>query len=216
MNKAVFAVLTGDISSSSKADRKVLLPDLKAILKNIGDSQKISDISSNFELYRGDSFQGIIAQPEEALKYTLIIRTHLRKANTATEQDARIAIGIGTISFFSKSIAESDGEAFRNSGPLLDTMKNGIRIKAITPWEAVNEELEVALVLADAIISRWSASQAEVIEESLRGNTQVEIATKLGISQSAVNQRLKAANWESIEKLIKRFQQLVKKSTQNP
>lgn len=215
MEKKTYSVLTGDITSSSKTDRKILLKDLKEILKSIAYQQKEEGIKSNFELYRGDSFQGIIAQPEDALKYALLIRTHLKRANTITDRDARVAIGIGTISFPSKAIAEADGEAFRNSGPLLDTMKNGTRLKVLTPWEAVNEEMEVSLLLADTIIRRWTISQAEVIAAILEGNTQTQIATKLNISQSAVNQRLKAAHWEVIEKLLTRFHTVITRAIQN-
>ena len=213
MSSSIHSVLTGDITSSSKTDRIALLKDLKEILNQIADFQQEEGIKSNFELYRGDSFQGIIAKPEEALKYALLIRAHLKKAKGTTDRDARIAIGIGTINYPASVVAEADGEAFRSSGPLLDTMKNGARIKLHTPWMAVNEEMEVAFVLADTIIKRWSIPQAEVIAQILRNATQVEIAEKLGISQSAVNQRLKAAHWEAIEKLLERFRKLIIKST---
>ncbi len=214
MPSLIYSVLTGDITSSSKTDRIALLKDLKEILTQIASFQQKEGVKSNFELYRGDSFQGIIAKPEEALRYALLIRSHLKKANGTTDRDARIAIGIGTINFPASNVAEADGEAFRNSGPLLDTMKNGVRMKLHTPWQAVNEEMEVALVLADTIIKRWSIPQAEVIAQILRNTTQIEIAEKLGISQSAVNQRLKAAHWEAIEKLLERFHELITKSTQ--
>ncbi len=214
MPNPIFSVITGDITSSSKTDRVLLLKDLKEILAQIASCQQNEGIESNFDLYRGDSFQGIIAKPEEALKYALLIRSHLKKANGTTDRDARIAIGVGTINFPASNVAEADGEAFRNSGPLLDTMKNGVRIKLQTPWKAVNEEMEVALILADTIIKRWSIPQAEVIVHILRNATQIEIAEKLGISQSAVNQRLKAAHWEAIEKLLHRFRELIMKSTQ--
>lgn len=211
----MYAVLTGDITSSSKTNRTILLRDLKEILKNVASHQKEEGVKSSFELYRGDSFQGVIAKPEDALKYALLIRTHLKQVNTITDRDARIAIGVGTINFPSKAIAEADGEAFRNSGPLLDTMKNGPRLKVLTPWKAVNEEMEVSLILADTIIRRWTETQAEVIAEILKENTQMEIASKLGISQSAVNQRLKAAHWEAVEKLLARFHTLITTSIQN-
>lgn len=214
ISDSVYGVLTGDITSSSKTNRAALLKDLKEILSQIASVQRKEGVKSNFELYRGDSFQGIVAKPEEALKYALLIRSHLKKANSTTDRDARVAIGVGTINFPSSNVAEADGEAFRNSGPLLDTMKNGVRIKLHTPWKEVNEEMEVAFVLADTIIKRWTIPQAEVITQILGNSTQSEIAEQLGISQSAVNQRLKAAHWEAIEKLLDRFQELITKSIQ--
>lgn len=209
----IVGVITGDIVSSSTTDRKRLLKGLQEILHSIEQFQK--DLKIPFELYRGDSFQGLIPEPEETLKYSLLIRVNLKK-NKGNESDARIAIGIGTVSFMSTTAAESDGEAFRNSGPVLDFMKDeDVRLRAKTPWEHVNHELDVSLFLADALINRWTVPQVEVIAESLLGKKQVDIAEKLGISQSAVNQRLKAANWEAINKLIIRFNTLIKESTKN-
>lgn len=211
--KNYFAVITGDLIASSKKERSSLLEELKVVLERITLPETRLALPP-FELYRGDSFQGILSHPEEALKDALIIRTCLKKSNKNPDSDARLAIGIGTIDFPSTTIAESDGEAFRNSGPILDEMKNGIKIKVKSPWKEINDELEVALILADAIISRWSPSQAEVIVQNLEGTKQTEIASALGISQSAVNQRLKAANWEAIEKLIERYRYLIAKSIQ--
>lgn len=211
--KKFYTVMTGDLVSSSTKERKSLLMELKRALDTFITKKTALPISG-YELYRGDSFQGVIDEPEEALKKVLQIRTYLKKSSKNPDSDARIAIGIGTIDYPANSIAESDGEAFRNSGPVLDEMKNEMKIKLKTPWKVVNEEMEVQLVLADAIISRWSASQAEVISKSLEGHKQTEIASSLGISQSAVNQRLKAANWEAIEQLIERYHYLIQTSIQ--
>lgn len=73
MPNPIFSVITGDITSSSKTDRALLLKDLKEILAQIASYQQNEGIESNFDLYRGDSFQGIIAKPEEALKYALLL-----------------------------------------------------------------------------------------------------------------------------------------------
>ncbi len=170
-----------------------------------------------FELYRGDSFQGIVLQPEETLRYSLLIRTNLKKKDTPGGRDARIAIGIGKVDFIAASISESDGEAFRNSGPVLDTLKEeSIGLKIKTPWDQVNREFDVSLILADAIIKRWTEAQVEVISETLLGKTQLEIANQLGISQSAVNQRLMAASWNAISELIIRFNTIIKEIIKQP
>lgn len=207
----IIGVITGDVIASSKTGRDELLKNLKEILEKINTFQP--QLKLPFELYRGDSFQGIVIQPEETLRYSLLIRTHLKKKETLGGRDARIAIGIGKVDFIEDSISESDGEAFRNSGPVLDTLKEeNIGLKVRTPWEQINKEFDVSLVLADAIIKRWTVAQVEVIHESLLAKKQTEIAEKLGISQSAVNQRLKAANWEAIHKLITRFTTIIKEA----
>lgn len=213
--KNCHAVITGDIINSSRlsnANRKKLLEALKHAFETIDKRQEIKIASPAFEIYRGDSFQGVVTNPGVALEYVILIRLYLKKSyDTRIEEmwDARMAIGLGEIEQSSKNIAESDGTAFRNSGPLLDHMKAEERLVIRTPWPEVNEEFEVQCAFLDTIISRWSASQAEVILEQMEGHTQVAIAQKLKISQSAVNQRLKAAHWEAVEKFINRYRSVV-------
>lgn len=211
LQNQMIGVITGDIVASSKRNRDDLLKNLKEILEQVNVLQVQASLP--FELYRGDSFQGIILKPEETLRYSLLIRTRLKQKNTPGGRDARIAIGIGKVDFLANSISESDGEAFRNSGPVLDTLKDeNIGLKIKTPWEQVNKEFDVSLVLADAIIKRWTVAQVEVISETLMGKKQREIAEALGISQSAVNQRLKAASWEAIHELLIRFNTVIKEA----
>jgi len=213
LNNMIIGVLTGDVVESSTGSRSELLTNLKEVFKKINALQPQLDLS--FELYRGDSFQGIILKPEDALKYSLLIRTSLKSKDSPGGRDARIAIGLGKVDFIADSISTSDGEAFRNSGPILDTLKaEDIGLKIRTPWKQINEEFDVSLFLADAIIKRWTVAQAEVISESLMGKTQGDIATQLGITQSAVNQRLKAASWEAINELIRRYNTVIKAATQ--
>jgi len=69
-------VLTGDLVGYSRfktRDRQEVLLHLKDSFKKIPP-----DISaSKFWVFRGDSFQGILSRPEEALKAALIIRSSL-------------------------------------------------------------------------------------------------------------------------------------------
>jgi len=98
--------------------------------------------------------------------------------------DARIAIGIGTISMLPDGRGgEGDGEAYRNSGPSLDRMTKESRfIKVTTPWESMNQELDVECALLDTIISKWSSKQAKVFIETWKGKTQKQMAPELSIS----------------------------------
>jgi hypothetical protein len=96
----IYAVLTGDLIGSSR----FRIQQREEVLSNLKDSfQEISldIIASPFVVFRGDSFQGVLARPEEALKATLIIRASLlsRFKEKRTRLDARIAIGIGTIDY---------------------------------------------------------------------------------------------------------------------
>lgn len=208
---AVYSVITGDIINSSKlgdARRKALLKDMKQLF----DELVSTDGGLKIDIYRGDSFQAIQPDAELALLTTLKIKAGLKRSNIVkTGIDARIAIGIGEISLFSDKIQESDGEAFRNSGLPLDKLKSTEHTLILkTPWEDVNEEMEVHCSSLDAITSRWTSPMAEVVYELLNGAKQVQIAAKLGIKQPSVNQRVKLSNWVAIEKVIQRFEKVIK------
>ncbi len=207
----VYAVITGDIVDSTKLDsteREVLFK----ILKNTFSVIKKIEKDTSFKVFRGDSFQGISASPQRALGYAIMIRAALRTIEQDSLEnmwDARIAVGIGMVEFPDKEILKADGEAFRNSGRMLSKMKSDERILVKTPWKSVNEEFDVACALSDGIIKKWSSSQAQVIVKQIAGMNQTEIAEELKISQAAIHYRLKAANWDAINKFLKRYQTVI-------
>ena len=124
--------------------------------------------------------------------------------------DARIAIGIGNVDLLANRLAGSGGEAFQLSGHLLDKIKNKKQSLAISTNDQFKEELETEFILLDALISKTTALQCEVINRKLLGYTEIEIAKKLDIMQSAVNQRSNSGNWNAIESMIKRFEIIYK------
>lgn len=215
---ASYAVLTGDIVNSSTlnvAERETLLRAMTGLFdKNQEESENNLRLKVTFEIYRGDSFQILLDVPEQALRIALIIRTYLRSQISINDRliasDARIAIGIGSVDSYSTTLAESNGEAFRFSGRLLDTLKkepNQIAVKSQQP--TLDDEMNTALVLLEGIISKWTALQAEVVYYKLQNYTEVRIAELLKVKQPAVNQRAKAASWVAVERLLTRYQELV-------
>jgi DNA-directed RNA polymerase specialized sigma subunit len=72
-----------------------------------------------------------------------------------------------------------------------------------------DEQMEPSILLLDAIIQKWTQNAAEIILYLLQDKKEDEIAGLLNISQSAVNQRKKNAQWFAIEKLIQFFEKTV-------
>ncbi|MCF6156993.1 MAG: hypothetical protein E3K32_00145 [wastewater metagenome] len=215
-NPNLYAVITGDIVASSRLkanQRRYLLTVLKSSFKTIGDILP-GVVYAPFEIYRGDSFQGVLSKPEAALRASLVIRASLRYGLKMKQRryalDARIAVGIGSVDFLPAGRgSEGDGEAFRFSGPTLDRMKGDQKLLIRTSWQDINAEFDVECALLDALISRWSAEQAQAIIGQMRGSTQEKIARELGISQPAVRQRLKSAGGWAVEELCRRYEQVI-------
>lgn len=210
----IHAVLTGDIvrSTSIEADYK------EKLLEISGDIKDHVEDSFQLEIYRGDSFQGIVVDPLNALRISLLIRGGLRRYSRKNTKsidsawDARISIGIGGINNLKKMKKEQigilDGDAFVRSGKALDGMKGEKSLLKITTGiEELDDEFYASCALADAIVSRWSVEQAEAIYLYLLENlTQEEIGKRLEISQRAVGKRMMAGNMDNLKKFLERYQ----------
>lgn len=199
----MIAVLTGDIVSSRR------VPDKRKWLKRL---QEIIEKRAGFAttpkwgIFRGDGFQVEMGVPAEALRVAILIRAGIKSIREFHEAglDARIGIGIGDKGFVSKSINESDGEAYQLSGKALDSIKGGLQIK--TPLPERDLATNIALRLASVIIDDWTHAEAETVWLSLSQNlTQVEMARKLKISQPAVNRRAIGAHLNEITELVSYF-----------
>ncbi|VVB84427.1 Uncharacterised protein [uncultured archaeon] len=231
----IYAVLTGDLIGSSRFKIK----EREEILTILKDSFKIISpdvIESQFVVFRGDSFQGVLSRPDEALNAALNIRSSLlsKFKGKKTRLDARIAIGIGMIDYLPRDKAgEGDGEAFRNSGPELDKMKKGEQNLVIrTPWTEINEEIRTECALLDALIQRLTKEQAEAILYQIQNpefifsnimahnpaqqqefqrlkQTQEWIAKILSISQPALSQRLKTGGYWAVQAFLDRFKMII-------
>jgi len=205
----MYCVLTGDLvkSSSLKAKRKdivIILNTLFAQLKNLENKTHEIWIS---DIFSGDSFQVVVSDAVFALKIALFIRAQLiQRSVRGPHIEARIAIGIGNIEYLNKNkLTESDGEAFRLSGRAINKMISYRRLIVKSDDEQLNLILEVISSLLDAITSRWTPEQAEAISFWLFGETQASLAKKMGISQSAIHQRLQLAGHFAIESCLNEF-----------
>lgn len=200
------AIITGDVVLSSLFSSEIKENVLKSI------SKLFENHNGRMEIYRGDSFQGLLNDPLLALEIVYQIRmyTRLLAPKTNDIMDCRLAIGIGTIDHESEKVLQGDGPAYRNSGPYLDNMQKDERVVCITPWKRVNDELETEIVLAEALVRRWTRLQVEVLIEAMNGENQLQIAKKLNITQSAVNQRLMAASWNAIHIYLIRYKQIIR------
>ncbi len=214
------AVITGDVIESTKLseeENNSLIQGLKNIIDELEQKQTIRG-----EIFRGDSLQCLINKPSEALKTALLIKTYIKgivsinKLKSKNEYDKtinkpvfdiRLAIGIGEVNSEKEKLSISQGEAYNLSGRLLDDLKNKQTI-AINTNDSYKDEFDTSFKLLDFILSNATQNQCEVIYYKLQGLTEVEISEKIGINQSAINQRSNSSGWGSIHSLINRFESI--------
>ncbi len=204
------AVITGDIINSTAMPtmQRVQLPLLfSQIMREL---ERLSPCQ--YEIFRGDSFQIVVSNPEEVMTIAILLRAKLislTSENAEAILDARIAIGIGNIEYRNERISTSDGEAFHYSGREFDHLgKRNLALR--TRWIDVNEEFNIVIPFVDDIINNWTPSQAKVIYMSLLENiSQKEIAFRLNTSAQNISKISTIAREKLIRNFLNRFYQVI-------
>lgn len=196
------AVLTCDIVDSSRL-KESELRDYQHKIESLGD-QRILILP---QFYRGDSFQ-LATKPEDALDIAALIRIEMRRFHE--RNDVRVSVGIGEIKTFNDNVLLATGSAFEISGKNLDQLKSWkLNLYVQADQAQINEELETYCYFADAIINGFTKIQSNMIYYKLQGLGQNEIANVLKISQPAVSKSLRTANWQAIERFLRRYKTLM-------
>ncbi len=214
--KAHFAVATGELAPGSRVSDAQFskIPDLirasfQAVNRLVPKEGKLK-----YEIIRMDEFLTMSESPEHSMRSLMMLFSAFRFLSykeLSERLDLRICEGIGPVEYAQDHLRESDGTAFRSSSNGMAMLKRNQRLSIITPDKALNAEFALSCNFMDILIHDWSDEQAEAMFLNLTGKNQMEISQLLGISQPAVNRRLKAAHCETINKFIKRFEYLLKK-----
>lgn len=200
-NNAV--IITADVIASSKltpVKRKKLQSRLNTFIKKINSSYP--DFKT--EQFRGDSLQSVFTKNKiAALRTALSFYCFLAAEGFKIRQ----SMGIGDISFKSNNVITSDGTAFRLSGESIDELKKRNELIGIASADNIfNEEWKVHSAVLNFLLERLSNAQAEALYLQMQNAKQEDIAKALHISQPSVHQRLQAAGWSVINKILQRFE----------
>lgn len=203
------AVITGDIVNFTQLvpkKRQALIEETEQLLRSW--TKKRADA----QMFRGDSFQVLFDDIDEALRRSLQLVCWFKKHSEEENKinlNTRISIGIGEVAYEGKTVLNSDGEAFHLSGRKFDKMKAGEFISINTNNPEKNATIEIILNFVNKYINEWTLAQAAVIFLILEDKTQQEIAEALSLSQPSVNSRLKLAGWKELEPAVKHIVHLV-------
>lgn len=204
-------VITGDLVNSTHIAaewRQTVMDALNACVNDFSSQTPIK-----IEMYRGDSFQVVVGNPELVLTVAIALRAKL-KASTPDKLDlwdARLSIGVGDVSFESENILTSDGEAFRLSGRAFDDLGKK-RLCISTPWTELDGNMELVTRFADDIVSGWTMKQATVFYHSLVfPKSQKKLAEELGMKYQNFNYHWGAAKGRLILDYINYYKSFVTK-----
>ena len=146
----------------------------------------------------GDEFQGIFASLGAAIGATLRLRMAL-----LPDVDVRQGIGWGRVLVLSEEPRVEDGPGWWAARAAIETVEAYERkapLRAVrTAYVAAEGEqgpepalVNAALMSRDVVVTGLSERSMSVLDGLMRGKRQQDIADDLGISPSAVSQRIRA------------------------
>ena len=234
MNKSLlmkYSVISGDIVSSTSLnneDRKLVEEKLETLLQ---------DLKREFNVYgrviKGDYLECVVPSAEEGLQVALAIKSFVKSIPIETKSyksddnrikqfkihGIRLAIGYGELSRYKPEEGVIDGEAIYLSGREIsgETTYNKERIVIKNTMffasknEDFNKNFQPLLALLDVLLSKATSRQCEVLYLKLLNNQEDEIAKRLGIGQSAVNQHSTSVGWNAIDEAVNYFKMVISK-----
>ncbi|NYJ08290.1 SatD family protein [Petropleomorpha daqingensis] len=190
--------LLGDVVASKEhADRATLQRSVLDALAFV--NEQVAGLQP-LEVTIGDEFQGAYRSVADAVRASLLIRLAL-----LPDVDTRFGIGSGTVTVFDaqRSPISQDGPAWWAAREAIERVhaqqrRSGHERAARTwyvardeaPAEHVEAFVNAHLLCRDVLVPREDARVIALQRGWLTGRTQAELAAELGVSQSAVSQRL--------------------------
>jgi len=213
----MYATISADIVSSTSLS-EVETVELKQYVED--QLKMLESLYPNFwgRLIKGDYIECVIPNVSDAFRIALIIKNSIKafEINKTIGNKlfytygARIAIGIGKMRIINKEQDIMDGEAIYLSGRSLAKMgslsKGALTIETIN--KDLSQRLQVIAVLTDAILNNTTSKQSQVVYYKLLGYKESEIAKKMKIYQSGVNNHSSSAKWYCIEEALNYFEQI--------
>lgn len=226
-----YSVISGDIVSSTSLnneDRKLVEEKLETLLQ---------DLKREFNVYgrviKGDYLECVVPSADEGLQVALAIKSFVKSIPIETKSyksddnrikqfkihGIRLAIGYGELSRYKPEEGVIDGEAIYLSGREIsgETTYNKERIVIKNTMffasknEDFNKNFQPLLALLDVLLSKATSRQCEVLYLKLMNNQEDEIAKRLGIGQSAVNQHSTSVGWNAIDEAVNYFKMVISK-----
>lgn len=213
----MYATISADIVSSTSLS----IDETVALKKRVSDL--FVSLSAKFQgfwgrLIKGDYIECVVPDPLEALRVALLLKAlvksldviHTKEKKLFISYGVRIAIGIGSMRIIDRKEDIMDGDAIYRSGRNLAKM--GVPGKGTMTIDIYDSRLRSSLrtvaLLVDAIMNDATRRQSEVLYYKLLSLSEKEIASIMGMKQSAVNQHSTAAKWYCIEAALKYFETL--------
>lgn len=191
----------------------------------------LSDLTEKFSaekffgrMTQGDYIECAMMSPRFALRTALLIKTLVKSVEVSESTDQRIryfrdygvrmAVAVAPLPVLNPEKGVIDGEAIYLSGRTIKNMSTSDKKKVVmketmlfrSSEAELQDNFDAMVGLLDAIISKCSQKQCEVLYYKLSGFTEKEICEITGRNQSTISQHSSAASWSAIEKTVIYFE----------
>lgn len=221
------AILSADIVASTAmqgVQLAYLQKVIKRFLEDMADrANEKNDLLFWGRLVKGDTIECYIKNPEEALRYALLLKMLILKTDFAAEGDkahlfstygVRVSIGVGEMRIVNRKLNVLDGEAIYLAGRRLEHQQTSGKERTVIKNtlffsyadEKIEQDMTMMLAFIDVLMKRLSLRQSEVLYYKLLNYQDKEIAEMLHISQSAINQHCNAAGWNAIREALNYYE----------
>jgi predicted DNA-binding protein YlxM (UPF0122 family) len=198
------AVITADIVNSTKltdSDFQKLIQEIRLLFKS----------PDKIEFYRGDGFQVLISDAQEAVVKLLLIRLTALRYSGEFRIDVRQSVRLGKVATDIKDLGSHIDDTFLHSGRIFDTFGEAdVNDSLIITCGNKRYDFVYQLIAdyLDTLIGTITVKQAEVLNYHFDGMSQKDIASELKKSTATVSNQIKVARTMEIERLINRFKLL--------
>ena len=205
----IYGIVSCDVIDSTSLSLDALIQLRKDICSKLFPD--IDTLCPGFwgRIVRGDTLECCFDNPRKAFRAALLIKCWFKEwaschgaSGEMIRTGVRYSIGIGPMRLIDREMDIMDGVAIYLAGRNLDILSE----KGLTSYfemdsgnDDINALIGTDLMLVDRMIEQSTERQVPILYGRLMGMTEKEIARKLSISQGAVNQRAKYADWPMIK-----------------
>ncbi len=202
------AVITGDLVGSQQLPAAELQHVMQRLQQTLEALQ--NDFQFDFDLYRGDSFQLAVQQPQDAALLASIVQLSL--ASGAPSVAVRQCIALGESAPVQGGVKVAAGEVFTRSGHGLDSLK-GAGLLVQTGRTSIQHQLTLVTKYFASHLARLTVTQSAVVLAYLLADdkSHEQIALQLGKTRSNVTRILNASQYHLITEYLTYYAELVEK-----
>jgi len=193
-----YAVLTSDIVHSTKLEAKTYALVMKTLQKLLKSHEVRYQCKS--EMFRGDSFQVLYTNINDAMKSVLSLRLYLQSGIECPSIKLTQSLAIGNVEQTSENLSISLGEAFILSGRSLDKATRGDLVLNFGS-ELWSTDLTVSTLFLRHLLNALTEKQAEVLYYYIDFDfpEQKSIADHMNMTRQNVATHLKRSGAELVK-----------------